>query len=42
MSEIMVEAIKVMGMGMGTVFVVLVLFVGLVKALQAVFPYVEE
>lgn len=42
MSEIMVEAIKVMGMGMGTVFFVLILFVGLVKVLQAAFPYKEE
>lgn len=41
MNEIMIEAIKVMGMGMGTVFFVLLLFFGLVKAMQALFPYEE-
>lgn len=42
MNPIMLEAIKVMGVGMGTVFFVLLLFFGLVKAMQAIFPYKEE
>lgn len=42
MNEIMVEAIKVMGIGMGTVFFVLLLFFGIVKAMQAIFPYRED
>ncbi|NLY54870.1 MAG: OadG family protein [Firmicutes bacterium] len=42
MNQVMIEAIKVMGIGMGTVFFVLLLFCGLVKAMQAAFPYKEE
>lgn len=42
MNQVMIDAIKVMGVGMGTVFFVLVLFIGLVKAMQAIFPYKEE
>lgn len=42
MNPIMLESIKVMGIGMGTVFFVLLLFFGLIKAMQAMFPYKEE
>ncbi len=31
-----------MGVGMGTVFFVLLVFFGLVKAMQAIFPYKDE
>ncbi|NLW17992.1 MAG: OadG family protein [Firmicutes bacterium] len=42
MNQVMLEAIKVMGVGMGTVFFVLLLFIILVKAMQSIFPYKEE
>ncbi len=42
MNQVMLEAIKVMGIGMGTVFFVLLLFIILVKAMQSIFPYKEE
>lgn len=38
MTTVMIEAVKVMGIGMGTVFFILLIFFGMIKALQAVFP----
>jgi len=37
-NQVTVEALKVLGVGMGTVFTVLVLFYLIVKALQMIFP----
>lgn len=42
MNQVTIEAIKIMGVGMGTVFFVLLVFFGLVKAMQAIFPYKDE
>lgn len=36
------EAVRVMTLGMSTVFLVLALFFVMVKALQSIFPYKEE
>ncbi|HZJ56803.1 MAG TPA: OadG-related small transporter subunit [Clostridia bacterium] len=38
MNEVMVETVKIMGIGMGTVFFVLMLFYVMVRGLQIVFP----
>ena len=42
MNEMLTEALKVMGIGMGAVFFVLFLFFSLVKTMQKIFPYEEE
>lgn len=42
MNQVMIDAVKVMAVGMGTVFFVLLLFFALVKGMQAIFPYKEE
>ena len=39
MNQVVLDALKVMGTGMGTVFVVLMLFFLIVKGLQMLFPY---
>lgn len=41
MNQVFLDALKVMGMGMSTVFVVLMLFFLIVKGLQKLFPYKE-
>ncbi|NLJ40060.1 MAG: OadG family protein [Clostridiales bacterium] len=38
MNQVVVESIKILGMGMGTVFVVLALFYAIVKGLNRLFP----
>lgn len=42
MNQVVMEAVKVMGIGMGAVFFVLLLFIGLVKVMQKAFPYQED
>lgn len=42
MNDLMMQTLKIMGMGMGTVFFVLLLFYFMVKLLTKVFPYREE
>ncbi|NLN40588.1 MAG: OadG family protein [Clostridiales bacterium] len=42
MNQVALEALKVLGIGMGTVFSVLVLFYLLVKGLQTIFPPEDE
>ncbi|NLI60310.1 MAG: hypothetical protein GX375_02620 [Clostridiales bacterium] len=41
MNEVVLEALKVLGAGMGAVFVVLMLFYFIVKGLQKIFPPTE-
>lgn len=40
--NLVLESLKIMGVGMGTVFFVLLLFFCIVKGLQTMFPYNEE
>jgi len=42
MNQVVLEALKVLGVGMGTVFTVLVLFYLIVKGLQMIFPPENE
>lgn len=42
MNDLMVQTLKIMGIGMGTVFMVLFLFYFMVKILTKVFPYEEK
>lgn len=41
MTDIVRETFKIMGLGMGAVFTVLMVFFILVKALHAIYPYKE-
>lgn len=42
MNQVTLEALRVLGIGMGTVFSVLVIFYLIVKALQMIFPPEDE
>lgn len=42
MNQVMLDALKVAGIGMGGVFIVLMLFFLMVKGLQRLFPYKDE
>lgn len=42
MNQVVLEALKILGMGMGAVFTVLVLFYLIVKGLQIAFPHKED
>ena len=42
MGGLVLETLRIMVLGMGTVFFVLTLFFFLVKGLQNIFPYKEE
>lgn len=42
MNQVVMEALKIMGVGMSGVFLVLVVFYIMVKALQIIFPYKQE
>ena len=42
MNQVTLEALRVLGIGMGTVFSVLVIFYLIVKALQMIFPSEDE
>lgn len=39
MNQVIIETLRVLGIGMSTVFIVLMLFFLIVKALQKLFPY---
>lgn len=39
MNQVIIETLRVLGIGMSTVFIVLMLFFLIIKVLQKLFPY---